>query len=483
MSNRKNKPHLGITHPEIAKTFHPIKNEISLERITKGSNRKLWWLGDCGHEWIATPFERVRGLGDCRVCRKLNVPFERSLASLCPQAAKEWHPTLNGTRLPTNVYGNSSSKFFFQCEVCDHVWEATAHSRTRGTGCPACARKERACQNRVRDLKVYPNHIGVTHPQWIPFFDELNNAPLKIEHVTSTSPRKVYWKCPYCEKSSLISTNQLLRWKPQQRCLHCKKNWLSSSDDENAHLIRANHIGITHPQWVSFFDKEKNFPLKVEHISQHSTRKIYWKCPSCQKSSIKEPRQLLHLKIHQHCSHCKSVWSSSSEDENTHLVRSNHIGITHPQWVSFFDKEKNFPLKVEYISQHSTRKIYWKCPSCQKSSIKEPRQLLCFKIHQHCSHCGKAWLSSNEDKNIHLVRSNHIGMTHPQWVSFFDKEKNLPLKVEYISQHSTRKIYWKCPYCQKSSIKEPRQLLHFKIHQYCSHCGEDWVEMVSNNNC
>ena len=60
---------LAAVAPDLAKEWHPTKNEITPENITVSSNKKVWWLGKCGHEWQATVGSRTSGRG-CPICLK-----------------------------------------------------------------------------------------------------------------------------------------------------------------------------------------------------------------------------------------------------------------------------------------------------------------------------------------------------------------------------------------------------------------------------
>ena len=45
---------LLIENPELAKEWHPTRNDVlTPEMATSGSDKKVWWLGRCGHEWQA----------------------------------------------------------------------------------------------------------------------------------------------------------------------------------------------------------------------------------------------------------------------------------------------------------------------------------------------------------------------------------------------------------------------------------------------
>ncbi|RKJ16688.1 hypothetical protein D7X33_47280, partial [Butyricicoccus sp. 1XD8-22] len=42
---------LASLNPELASQWHPNRNgNLTPQDITCGSNKKVWWLGDCGHE-------------------------------------------------------------------------------------------------------------------------------------------------------------------------------------------------------------------------------------------------------------------------------------------------------------------------------------------------------------------------------------------------------------------------------------------------
>lgn len=61
---------LATTHPEIAKEWHPTKNEtLTAKDITYGSNKKVWWICPQGHEYKATIGHRTSENGtNCPIC-------------------------------------------------------------------------------------------------------------------------------------------------------------------------------------------------------------------------------------------------------------------------------------------------------------------------------------------------------------------------------------------------------------------------------
>ena len=60
---------LQTTDPQLAEEWHPTKNgSLKPTDVMKGSNKKVWWLGKCGHEWYAQIYPRSIGVG-CPKCR------------------------------------------------------------------------------------------------------------------------------------------------------------------------------------------------------------------------------------------------------------------------------------------------------------------------------------------------------------------------------------------------------------------------------
>jgi len=65
---------LATLNPDLAKEWHPTKNgSLTPKDVTIGSNKKVWWICDKGHKWLATTYGRNRGSG-CPKCRSLKKP-------------------------------------------------------------------------------------------------------------------------------------------------------------------------------------------------------------------------------------------------------------------------------------------------------------------------------------------------------------------------------------------------------------------------
>ena len=132
--------------PHIAAQLHPTKNgDLNPSLVLKGSNKKVWWQCELGHEYEALISDRTGRVYNCPYCsgRRVITGFN-DLATKDPNLAKQWHPELNGELTPERVTPGSNKKVWWQCEY-GHVWHAAICSRACGqkSGCPVCCRQSR----------------------------------------------------------------------------------------------------------------------------------------------------------------------------------------------------------------------------------------------------------------------------------------------------------------------------------------------------
>ena len=134
---------LTTLFPAVAAEWHPTKNgNLTPSQVVSGSHQTVWWRCSLGHEWRAEIVDRTRGTNGCPYCgnKKVLAGFN-DLASIEPEIADEWHPTLNGALTPEMVTAGSNRKVWWICPD-GHVWRTAISNRTNAkkrTGCPVCA--------------------------------------------------------------------------------------------------------------------------------------------------------------------------------------------------------------------------------------------------------------------------------------------------------------------------------------------------------
>lgn len=81
---------LSEVHSELISEWSEKNLPLTLDKITYGSNKVVWWKGSCGHEWTATVKSRAISGTGCPYCSHNKVLVGcNDLASQRPQIASE----------------------------------------------------------------------------------------------------------------------------------------------------------------------------------------------------------------------------------------------------------------------------------------------------------------------------------------------------------------------------------------------------------
>ncbi|SER92950.1 zinc-ribbon domain-containing protein [Lachnobacterium bovis] len=217
LSNEKKKS-LDSLYPDIAKQWHPTKNgNISPTMVAPNSNKKVWWLGKCGHEWQAVIASRISGNG-CPFCNGKKVLIgENDLLTINPILGREWHPTKNGELSPDMVTPNSHRKVWWLGK-CGHEWEDTIAHRSNGRNCPFCSRRK--ILEGFNDLKT-------TNPLMAAEWHPTKNGALQPTMVSAYSKKRVWWKCKKGHEWETIIKSRSIR---NTRCPYCSGNKIYKSE-------------------------------------------------------------------------------------------------------------------------------------------------------------------------------------------------------------------------------------------------------------
>lgn len=181
---------LVTTHPDLAIQWHPEKNNILPTEVSHGSNRKVWWLGNCGHEWEAGINQRAGAYRGCPYCSGAMVLRGfNDLGTVSTHLIPEWDEQKNDTT-PYDYTAGSGVKVWWKCSQ-GHGWKAKIVDRSK-YGCPDCARlsagKKKARPKNGSDLAtVNPSMAAQWHLS--------KNAGLTPLQVNAGSSLRVAWIC------------------------------------------------------------------------------------------------------------------------------------------------------------------------------------------------------------------------------------------------------------------------------------------------
>ena len=190
---------LFTLHPEISKEWHPTKNgDLTPLQVGRGSEKKVWWLcsTDNTHEWITSVNNRTskykrQGCPHCSKYTKGRKSYtlkdEDTLKNISSSLSKEWHPTKNGNKSPSNVYGGGKTKYWWKCDKGDdHEWKSNISNRILlNRGCPICS------GNKIVKSNCFEYNYPEIMKEW--YWEKNDNInPSKLGRF---SHKRVWWKC------------------------------------------------------------------------------------------------------------------------------------------------------------------------------------------------------------------------------------------------------------------------------------------------
>lgn len=133
---------LPTTHPNIVEQWDYVANgENKPEQYTAGTNKKVYWIGSCGHSFLNAVAEKVRsaetGADGCPYCAgKQILKGFNDLESQYPLIAKEW--SSKNKKRADEVSGRVTLQAEWICAK-GHEYKVGIRSRTHlGAGCKIC---------------------------------------------------------------------------------------------------------------------------------------------------------------------------------------------------------------------------------------------------------------------------------------------------------------------------------------------------------
>ena len=249
---------LGVINPELAKQWHPTKNEnLTPLDVSPVSGKKAWW--ECPmnnqHSWLASVAHRANGRG-CPYCVNKKINDSNSLQFLYPEIAKEWIQEKNSKTKPSDVAPVSGKKYWWKCpKGDDHIWFASVANRTRGRGCPICTGHKVAKSTSI--AKTNPKLLKEWH------FEKNIISPFE---VSKGSEKVVWWKCIKVEDhewQAPIFTRVLA-----VGCPVCS----------GKRVVESTSLKILSPKLSSEWHPTKNGKITPQKVTLKSNKKVWWKC-------------------------------------------------------------------------------------------------------------------------------------------------------------------------------------------------------------
>lgn len=263
---------LATIKPELAAQWHPVKNGTLTPFMVKaGSNKKIWWLGKCGHEWNRNI--NAITLNGCPYCTGVIIKSGfNDFLTVTPEIAKYWHPLKNSFS-PDKLSSGSEKKVWWLGE-CGHSFNRSVKTMVSLTSrCPYCFGSA--------VLSGF-NDIFTTHPDLISKEWSYSLNILSPKAVSAGSNRKVWWVCDKGHEWK-VGIAERTR-KDFTSCPKCSKR-VSKAEQEIANHIIS--LGFVVEQSVRSLIKSREIDIYVpEKQLAFEFNGLYWHSEVAGKNNV-----------------------------------------------------------------------------------------------------------------------------------------------------------------------------------------------------
>lgn len=322
----------------------------------------------------------------------------RSLGSLYPEVANEWHPTKNGNLTPYDVFPKTNKKYWYLCpKNKSHEWLAKNSDRTaKNSGCPYCYR-------RVTPETSLAAKYPVLAKDWHP----TKNEGLTPETIAPKSAKWVWWVCSKGHEYQLQPSERVLHHRGCTQCskfggsaqetrIYCEIKKLFP-DTKYRYKIEGSEIDVYIPSLGigieydgEFYHRKKvkkdmakntlikNLGQNIIRVREHPLTKlsnldVIAPVRELVKSNIDE----LFKSILIIAPSIKNIVSSYLEEpdfinQDEFLVYmsyfpspfpENSLAEVYPEVAAQWDYEKNYPLTPYNFTHGSKHRVWWLCPN------------------------------------------------------------------------------------------------------------------------
>jgi hypothetical protein len=373
------------------------------------------------------------------------VPMSGALGDRFPAVAAEWHRTRNGELTPSSVTYASKRKAWWACSECGHVWQATVGSRTRGHGCPSCARRANGhAQSRPAPGKSLSDLFPEVAAEWHP---SLNNG-LGPEDVGYASNKKVWWLCSACGNEWQIQVCNRTRGSSCRRCAMAAKRAPRPGES------LADKWPVLTGEWHPTL----NGDVDPSDVRPSSHRKVWWLCAECGhewEASIDNraagsgcPVCARSARVRSRLERKAKGAKNAAVDSATKKAAKKSqplisFAARFPDAANEWHPTRNGDLRPDAVRFASNAKAWWLCSACEHE--------WCAVINSRgragagCPRCGRKRAGqANAKPKPGQSFAERFPETAPQWHA----ERNGELTPDLVSANSARRVWWLCPVCR-----------------------------------
>ena len=407
---------LQTVYPEIAREWNYNKNElIKPFEIMPNSGKEYWWKCKRGHEWMATPNNRVSLHTGCPVCsQELHTSFpEQAILYYI----SKYEDVINRYVIEKNEVDIYLPDYHIGIEYDGIFYHSSLEAKERELRKDEYLHKADIVLIRVKeaeqDIQDQKNII----------YRNLKRKDIGLENVIY----KIFAK---------ISKINGKKYEPDID-IHRDKQEIWA---KYINLAKSNSLLRKYPDLAREWGYEKNNMILPEQVSVGSHKKVWWKC----KQGHEWEAEIKSRVNGEGCPYCanKKV-----------LEGYNDLQTFFPELAKEWDYNKNKKIPSQY-TRFSNKKVWWRCKQGHEWEAVISKRTL----GRGCPYCSNRRI---------LKGYNDLQTKFPLVAERWDSQKN-GIEANQVFPFSNKKAWWKCSCgCEWEAV-----INYMSRKNICPRCGK-----------
>lgn len=467
---------LATTNPKLLKEWDYEKNDIlgiSPYNITKGAEKKVWWICSNGHSYECFAYSKRENVG-CSICSKKRIKKGvNDIFTVHPNWKKYWDFELNEQCKinPYDIGRNSHTKVNWICSECGIKFKRALSKTKDIILCSNCSINS-GVKSRIDTLISKSGSLLDNNPLVANEWDYEKNEDLTPDKVTSNSIQKVWWICPNGHSYKLDISH-----KTQGRgCPKCSKEmrislpekalvyYLNKVDNKliesyNPDFLKGKEIDIYLPNknvgieydgkmWHTDFERdlEKNKICYENNVNLIRVREEG--CPILNSTSkdyiykVNSNYENLNKVIYEIIKELYDIELEINIEKDridiykllTITIKEKSLEVLFPLIAKEWNYKLNKGLKPSQFYATSGRKVWWICPKGHSYECTISHRTV---DKNNCPICANQKI---------LKGYNDLATTNPELIKEWNYKKNngLNIQPDEVFKGSHKKVWWKC---------------------------------------
>lgn len=381
---------LQTLYPNIVKEWNFNKNiDLNPNEIMPNSNKGIWWICEKGHEWRATPNNRIASHTGCPYCsNETHTSFpEQSFMFYISKYEK----VINRYKMDNYEVDLFLPNKKLAIEYDGIYYHSNIQAQRREQ------RKNKYLKDKgIELIRVKEVESDIEDDQNI-YYRNIKKGEKGLDDVIIVLLMRIIGKRIKAYDVDVYRDRQLI-WA----------NYINMS--------KRNSIMDLFPEVSKEWNYKKNLHIRPEHVGTGSHKKVWWEC-----NKGHEWEATVKNRINgRGCPYCSN---------KKVLAGFNDLLTIRPDLCKEWNYDKNESLPSEY-TWSSGKKVWWKCDKGHEWETTIDHRT----SGQRCPVCS--------NKKI-LSGYNDLKTRFPAIADQWDYEKNY-FKPDEVFPFSNKKVWWKC---------------------------------------